>query len=209
MAYPTRLWGTLAALIFAVSTGAHAEGTTTGSLTGTLSDASGGVLPGATVTLSGPNIQGTRTETTDAQGTYRFRNLPGPRLQDCRLAERIPRGHPGQRTGAARAGRLGQPDALAGRSDRAGRGHRGHAARRRIQHHQRREHHREPVRDPPVGARVPAVDRHRSRRRARHGITIAVFRTAPPSVRRRRPRTTTSSTDSRSGIRATGHPART
>ena len=76
MAQSTRLWVAVAALVFAVSTVAHAQGTTTGSMTGTLTDASGGVLPGATVTLSGPNIQGTRTDTTDGQGTYRFRNLP-------------------------------------------------------------------------------------------------------------------------------------
>ena len=77
MAHPTRLWVAAAALVFAVSTAAaHAQGNTTGSLTGTLADPSGGVLPGATVTLSGPNVQGTRTDTTDAQGTYHFRNLP-------------------------------------------------------------------------------------------------------------------------------------
>ena len=76
MAHSTRLWVAVAALSLAVSGLAHAQGNTTGSLTGTLTDASGGVLPGATVTLSGPNIQGTRTDTTDAQGTYNFRNLP-------------------------------------------------------------------------------------------------------------------------------------
>ena len=76
MAHSTRLWAAVAALVFAVSSAAHAQGNTTGSLTGTLADPSGGVLPGATVTLSGPNVQGTRTDTTDSQGTYRFRNLP-------------------------------------------------------------------------------------------------------------------------------------
>ena len=76
MAHSTRLWVAVAALSLAVSGIAHAQGNTTGSLTGTLTDASGGVLPGATVTLSGPNVQGTRTDTTDAQGTYNFRNLP-------------------------------------------------------------------------------------------------------------------------------------
>jgi outer membrane receptor protein involved in Fe transport len=76
MAHSTRLWVAVAALTFAVSAAAHAQSTTTGSLTGTLTDASGGVLPGATVTLSGPNIQGTRLDTTDGQGTYHFRNLP-------------------------------------------------------------------------------------------------------------------------------------
>src|SRR5262245_19134707 len=76
MAQRTRLWVAVAALVLAASTVTWAQGNTTGGLTGALTDPSGGVLPGATVTLSGPNVQGTRTDTTDGQGTYHFRNLP-------------------------------------------------------------------------------------------------------------------------------------
>src|SRR5262245_23438116 len=76
MAHSARLWVAIAALLLAAPTVARAQGNTTGGLTGTLIDPSGGVLPGATVTLSGPNIQGTRTDVTDGQGTYRFRNVP-------------------------------------------------------------------------------------------------------------------------------------
>lgn len=63
-------------LAFAWAIGAYAQGSTTGSLSGTLSDSSGGVLPGVTVTLAGSNLQGTRRAVTDGDGVYRFRNIP-------------------------------------------------------------------------------------------------------------------------------------
>src|SRR3989442_7439856 len=49
---------------------------TAGGLAGTITDASGAALPGVTVELSGPAMQGTRTATTDARGEYRFVNTP-------------------------------------------------------------------------------------------------------------------------------------
>ena len=49
---------------------------TTGSINGKVSDATGGVLPGVTVTISSPNMQGTRTDVTDQQGDYRFPAVP-------------------------------------------------------------------------------------------------------------------------------------
>lgn len=49
---------------------------TTGSINGRVSDASGAVLPGVTVTVSSPSMQGTRTAVTDAQGDYRFPAVP-------------------------------------------------------------------------------------------------------------------------------------
>jgi Carboxypeptidase regulatory-like domain len=49
---------------------------TTGSVVGTVRDAGGGVLPGVTVSLTGPNIVGTQTATTNADGDYRFLNIP-------------------------------------------------------------------------------------------------------------------------------------
>src|SRR5262245_14068989 len=48
----------------------------TGSVVGTVTDASGGVLPGVTVTISGITLQGDRTTVTDDQGVYRVINLP-------------------------------------------------------------------------------------------------------------------------------------
>ncbi|MCU1244354.1 MAG: TonB-dependent receptor [Acidobacteria bacterium] len=49
---------------------------TTGALNGTVTDNSGGVLPGVTVTVTSPNLQGTRTVVTDAQGQYILPLLP-------------------------------------------------------------------------------------------------------------------------------------
>src|SRR5262245_47976085 len=56
--------------------GALAQGTTTGAIVGTLTDSTGAVLPGVTMTLSGPSLQGSRTTVTDELGVYRFRNVP-------------------------------------------------------------------------------------------------------------------------------------
>ncbi|HEX7150618.1 MAG TPA: carboxypeptidase regulatory-like domain-containing protein [Thermoanaerobaculia bacterium] len=49
---------------------------TTASLTGTVTSDDGSVLPGVTVTLSSPGLQGTRTAVTGDAGTYNFAGLP-------------------------------------------------------------------------------------------------------------------------------------
>jgi len=55
---------------------AVAAAQTTGGIAGKVIDQTGGVLPGATVTLTGPAMQGPQTATTDATGMFRFRNVP-------------------------------------------------------------------------------------------------------------------------------------
>jgi hypothetical protein len=51
---------------------------TTGDIRGVITDDSGAVLPGVTVTLRGPAVQGTPTTISNEQGVYRFPNLaPG------------------------------------------------------------------------------------------------------------------------------------
>ena len=55
---------------------AHAQTTPTGSITGHVIDAQGGVLPSATVTVSSPSLQGTRNATTSANGDYILPFLP-------------------------------------------------------------------------------------------------------------------------------------
>src|SRR6186713_3276107 len=55
---------------------AVAAAQTTGGIAGKVIDQTGGVLPGATVTLTGPAMQGPQTATTDGTGTFRFRNVP-------------------------------------------------------------------------------------------------------------------------------------
>ena len=51
---------------------------TTGDLDGTVADQNGGPLPGASVELRSPSLQGARTAVTDSAGRYRFPALaPG------------------------------------------------------------------------------------------------------------------------------------
>ena len=62
MALPTTAWAQAA----------------TGNITGRATDASGGALPGVTVSVTSPNlIGGARSAVTDEQGVYRFTQLPG------------------------------------------------------------------------------------------------------------------------------------
>jgi hypothetical protein len=61
-------------LLLLVAAGAFAQGTT-GSLTGTVSQA-GTNLPGVTVSIASPALQGTRTTVTNENGDYNFSALP-------------------------------------------------------------------------------------------------------------------------------------
>ncbi len=49
---------------------------TTGSIIGTVTDATGGILPGVTVTIKGDAIVGMQTDVTNDKGLYRFAALP-------------------------------------------------------------------------------------------------------------------------------------
>ena len=55
---------------------AQAQTTPTGTIKGHVEDAQGGVLPGATVTVSSPSLQGTRTAVTSGNGDYILPFLP-------------------------------------------------------------------------------------------------------------------------------------
>src|SRR5690242_5695217 len=70
-----RSFATAVALLILI-TPAVASAQTTGGIAGKVVDSTGGVLPGATVTLTGPSMQGTQTVTTDSVGAFRFRNVP-------------------------------------------------------------------------------------------------------------------------------------
>src|SRR3954471_3743446 len=69
---------TLAACVLAAwsagVTPAHAQAL--GSIFGKVADASGGVLPGVTVTVTGTGLQQPLTATTSANGTYQFPSVP-------------------------------------------------------------------------------------------------------------------------------------
>src|SRR4051812_32503956 len=62
-----------ALMLFCVSAFAQE---TTGGIQGTVKDPQGAVVSGATVSVSGPALIGTRTSTTDSAGIYRFSQLP-------------------------------------------------------------------------------------------------------------------------------------
>lgn len=58
------------------ATVSFAQGVQTGELRGTARDTEGGVLPGVTVSVTSPSLQGIRTATTDENGVYLLRGLP-------------------------------------------------------------------------------------------------------------------------------------
>jgi len=71
---------TFVAFVLAASAVAHAQtvSTTAGAINGTATDATKAVLPGVTVTLSGPAVMGTPTAVTDQNGFFRLPNVaPG------------------------------------------------------------------------------------------------------------------------------------
>ncbi len=53
-----------------------AQGVQSGTIRGTVKDQQDLAVPGVTVTVSSPALQGARTATTEAQGGYVFCNLP-------------------------------------------------------------------------------------------------------------------------------------
>jgi hypothetical protein len=69
-----RLVGMLALLVLS-ATSAYAQ-EQAGSIQGTVKDASGAVLPGATIEVRSPSMVGVSTATSDAEGRYRFPALP-------------------------------------------------------------------------------------------------------------------------------------
>ncbi len=74
-----RTMGLVCAIIFctAVQAWSQAAGTATGgAIWGKLTDQTGGILPGVTVTVAGPALMGTQEAVTNAEGVYRFPSLP-------------------------------------------------------------------------------------------------------------------------------------
>jgi hypothetical protein len=59
-----------------VNAAAQSIGATTGSLNGRVTDASGGVLPGVTVSATSASLQGARTTVTNEEGAYRLPGVP-------------------------------------------------------------------------------------------------------------------------------------
>ena len=63
-------------LLFAALPASAQVSATTGSINGKVTDESGAVLPGVTVTVASPSMQGIRTAVTDDSGDYRFPAVP-------------------------------------------------------------------------------------------------------------------------------------
>ena len=68
------------ALCLSVTTGAYAQDTR-GSIEGVVKDASGAVLPGATVEATSPSLVGVQSTTSDTNGVYRFPALAAGNLR--------------------------------------------------------------------------------------------------------------------------------
>ncbi|MEP7118186.1 MAG: carboxypeptidase-like regulatory domain-containing protein, partial [Acidobacteriota bacterium] len=63
-------------VLLAASTAFAQVSATTGSINGKVTDNTGGVMPGVTVTATSTNMQGVRTDVTNAAGEYRFPAVP-------------------------------------------------------------------------------------------------------------------------------------
>src|SRR5512146_2407394 len=66
----------LALVLLAGAVPLMAQGTQTGILRGTVTTADKLSLPGATVTIKSPALQGERTAVTESDGTFLFRGIP-------------------------------------------------------------------------------------------------------------------------------------
>jgi hypothetical protein len=71
-----KILGRIAFILGVLFVSAPAWAQVTGSVTGTVSDETGGILPGVSVTLTAAGSQTLRETVTDATGTYRFDNVP-------------------------------------------------------------------------------------------------------------------------------------
>jgi outer membrane receptor protein involved in Fe transport len=71
-----RLIGFVVALVLGTSAMVFAQGTQTGTLSGSVVDQGGLVLPGVTVTASSASLQGVRATVTDENGRYSIPGLP-------------------------------------------------------------------------------------------------------------------------------------
>src|SRR5687768_10007242 len=69
-----RLGAAVAAVALLAAAPSFAQ--TTGRIEGRVLDSSGAVLPGVLMTVSGPNLQGTRTSISDTDGRFRFVAMP-------------------------------------------------------------------------------------------------------------------------------------
>ena len=83
-----------AALLLFLSPFVLSQSKDTGAIEGTITDAEKAPLPGVTVTLTSPNLMGTRTALTDGNGQFRFPRFRRGRIRSrprCRASGRSSR----------------------------------------------------------------------------------------------------------------------
>src|SRR5215471_10662524 len=66
----------IALICLLASAAVFAQGVQTGTVRGVVKDDQGLAMPGVTVTVTSPALQGPRTAVTDSTGGYTFLNLP-------------------------------------------------------------------------------------------------------------------------------------
>jgi outer membrane receptor protein involved in Fe transport len=76
MKTPIRILTVLALALSLFTVGAVAQTSTTGSIEGTVVDATGAAVPGVTITVSGQNLIQAQSATTNDEGFYRLLNIP-------------------------------------------------------------------------------------------------------------------------------------
>ncbi len=72
-------------LAFGLTSASFAQGRQTGSISGTVVDSEGNLLPGCTVTLSGPKLLGTKSYVTSDMGKFRFPSIAPGRGYELRV----------------------------------------------------------------------------------------------------------------------------
>ena len=72
----SRYWIVVFAFVFALLLGGRMFASVTASISGTVKDATGASIPGATVTATDTGTGISQTRTTNAQGFYSFQELP-------------------------------------------------------------------------------------------------------------------------------------
>ena len=72
----SRVFGFISVFILAIAASAFAQGDQSGAMRGHLTSSDGLALPGVTVTVASPALQGTRSATSDVNGNYAIPGLP-------------------------------------------------------------------------------------------------------------------------------------
>ena len=99
-----------------------------GTITGTVKDAQGGIVPGATVTITSSQTQQSNTTVTDGSGYYTFPNLSAGRYELIGRAERLQESQPLERAARRRRDARARLHSGDRRADRRGHRHRGTVA---------------------------------------------------------------------------------